>query len=382
MADTPGSGNRSKIYSSESTEETKVKDNQNTDPGDKKDIQEGSLRSSVEAKNINGESVQADVFDPNIAKAKLRFYFITTLGLGSALILFPIFSGIMQIVIATGMMVFYYFLGANFIKYPNTRAVFADSMYYLGFLFTFVALVGAMMRINSSNYDIELIIGQMGPALVTTVVGMSVRIYLTQFEAITDEPEAEAASALGQLAGNLIEALNTINSTTQANAKLMKDFQEKTNEQLQNFTARLNAIDTTSFEKNFTQLTQSISSLSAETNSLSGQVNQARTTITNVDSEFKDLKPSLDNLKTNIDTMEIFQSDINKLDSKIDETTESFEKVSNSLQNKLGVAAQQVNQSATNISNHLGKTEVEIKGLSKTLKETVTGVVEFLSRQK
>jgi len=222
----------------------------------------------------------------------------------------------------------------------------------------------------------------MGPALVTTVVGMAVRIYLTQFEAITDEPEAEAASALGQLAGNLIEALNTINSTSQANAKLMKDFQEKTNEQLQNFTARLNAIDTTSLERNFNQLTQSISSLSSESNSLSGQVKQARSTITNVDAEFKDLKPSLDNLKSNIDTMETFQSDINELDSKIDETTKSFEKISNNLQNKVGVAAQQVNQSVTNISNQLGKTDEEIKGLGKTLKETVTGVVEFLSRQK
>lgn len=382
MADTAGRRNRTKISSSGSTDKTIEKDNKNKDTGKKKVNQKGSQRSSVEAKDIDGASAQTDIFEPNAAKAKLRFYFITILGLGSALILFPIFSGVMQIAIATGMMVVYYLLGAKFIIYPNTRAVFADSMYYLGFLFTFVALVGAMMRINSSNYDIELIIGQMGPALVTTVVGMAVRIYLTQFEAITDEPEAEAASALGQLAGNLIEALNTINSTSQANAKLMKDFQENTNEQLQNFTARLNAIDTDSLERNFAQLAQSISSLSVKTNDLSSQVNQARSTITDVDSEFKGLKPSLDNLKSNIDTMETFQSDINELDSKIDETTESFEKVSNNLQNKVGVAAQQVNQSVTNISNHIGKTEEEIKGLSKTLKETVTGVVEFLSRQR
>lgn len=382
MADTAGKRSRTKINSSGTKEKTEVKDSKKTDLGEKKNAEKGSSRPSIEAKDIDGESIKPDIFEPNTAKAKLRFYFITILALGSALILFPIFSGVMQIVIATGMMVVYYFLGAKFIKYPNSRAVFADSMYYLGFLFTFVALVGAMMRINSSNYDIELIIGQMGPALVTTVVGMAVRIYLTQFEAITDEPEAEAASALGQLAGNLIEALNTINTTSQANAKLMKDFQEKTNEQLQNFTARLNAIDTTSLERNFNQLTQSISSLSTESNSLSGQVKQARSTITNVDAEFKDLKPSLDNLKSNIDTMETFQSDINELDSKIDETTKSFEKISNNLQNKVGVAAQQVNQSVTNISNQLGKTDEEIKGLGKTLKETVTGVVEFLSRQK
>ena len=68
----------------------------------------------------------------------------------------------------------YYFLGNKFAKYPNTRAVFGDSMYYLGFLFTFVALVAAMMNISEES-EVDAIIAQMGPALITTVIGMAVR---------------------------------------------------------------------------------------------------------------------------------------------------------------------------------------------------------------
>ena len=60
-----------------------------------------------------------------------------------------------------------------------------------GIFITFVALVVAMMSLASlegKKFEIETIIGQMGPALITTVVGMA-RIYLTQFDAINDEPK-------------------------------------------------------------------------------------------------------------------------------------------------------------------------------------------------
>ena len=45
----------------------------------------------------------------------------------------------------------------------------------------------------------------MGPALITTVIGIAFRIYFTQFDPITDEPETETVNTLGVLSSNLIK---------------------------------------------------------------------------------------------------------------------------------------------------------------------------------
>ena len=55
---------------------------------------------------------------------------------------------------------------------------------------------------ETGSFSAKAIIGQIGPALATTVVGMAVRIYITQFDAITSEPETEIFSGLGELSNN------------------------------------------------------------------------------------------------------------------------------------------------------------------------------------
>ena len=107
-------------------------------------------------------------------------------------------------------------------------------MYYLGFLFTFVALVAAMMNISEES-EVDTIIAQMGPALITTVIGMAVRIYLTQFDAITTEPETEAMNSLGLLSANLIDALDALNKTSEQNRLAIDAMQERSAAQMESF---------------------------------------------------------------------------------------------------------------------------------------------------
>ena len=99
----------------------------------------------------------------------------------------------------------FYLLGNKYTKTQVVRAVFADSLYYLGFLFTFVALVAALISID--GFKADDIVGKMGPALVTTVVGMAARIYLTQFDAITSEPQQEVLDNIGELSSNLVDSV-------------------------------------------------------------------------------------------------------------------------------------------------------------------------------
>ena len=70
----------------------------------------------------------------------------------------------------------------NAVKEIRTANVlFADSVYYMGFLFTFVTLVFA---ITTNNIEFDVIINQMGVALSTTVIGMFVRVMLSHFDGI------------------------------------------------------------------------------------------------------------------------------------------------------------------------------------------------------
>ena len=124
--------------------------------------------------------------------------------------------------------------------------MFADSMYYLGFLFTFVALVAAMMSLASlegKKFEIETIIGQVGPALITTVVGMTVRIYLTQFDAITDEPETEILNLVGKMTSRLIPALEQLEEVIKTNQEVMERHQKNSEEQIIRFAQSLEGLN-------------------------------------------------------------------------------------------------------------------------------------------
>ena len=113
---------------------------------------------SLSEKNLT-ENKNQNYFDPNSTKNKLRYYFLITLIFGSLLILFPFFSGIVQIILASLLMGFIGFL-KKLCKFTCYKSCFADSIYYLGFLFTFVALIASMV-FEDENFNIELIIGQM-----------------------------------------------------------------------------------------------------------------------------------------------------------------------------------------------------------------------------
>ena len=71
--------------------------------------------------------------------------------------------------------------------------VFADSFYYLGFLFIVALLISLL---DLSDTDPLAIIGQMGPALASTIYGMLIRIYLTQFDAVVTEPDQDILAGL------------------------------------------------------------------------------------------------------------------------------------------------------------------------------------------
>lgn len=320
------------------------------------------------------------IYDPNLAKRSLRLYFLITLVAGSLIILFPFTTGIMNMVIASGLMAFYFFLGNKFAKYPNTRAVFGDSMYYLGFLFTFVALVAAMMGISEES-EVDVIIAQMGPALITTVIGMAVRIYLTQFDAITTEPETEAMNSLGLLSANLIDALDALNKTSEQNRLAIDAMQERSAAQMESFATRLSAIDTERITRRFDDLAKAIESLTFASQELKERAERSKITTGDIEQSLNNLQGSADRVTTQLRNVENFEGDLSLLRERVNTTTESFKTFSERLENRVGNSASEINNSVVGLARDLSKTEDEIRNLASNLREAVSEVVEFLNRR-
>ena len=63
---------------------------------------------------------------------------------------------------------------------------FADSVYYLGFLLTLVALVVSLYFYQGDTLDSGVLVSNFSLALLTTIFGLTVRIYVNNFQIDTD----------------------------------------------------------------------------------------------------------------------------------------------------------------------------------------------------
>lgn len=61
------------------------------------------------------------------------------------------------------------------------KEAFADSIYYMGFLLTLVSLAAALFYLRNENPELGLLVSKFGLALITTIVGLAVRVALVNF---------------------------------------------------------------------------------------------------------------------------------------------------------------------------------------------------------
>lgn len=79
-------------------------------------------------------------------------------------------------------------IGARHIRSTGLTEQFADSVYYLGFLFTLVALMVSLMAFRTEQVEFQQLVANFALALVTTIFGLAARIVLVNFE-----PSAEGS---------------------------------------------------------------------------------------------------------------------------------------------------------------------------------------------
>ena len=112
-----------------------------------------------------------------------RRLFVVALAVGSVSMAFGIvFEGwvsvCMTVLMPLTMMAFYAWASYRADASSVLTTEFADSLYYLGFLFTLVALGCSLLSIDtaSSGAAIDGVIYRFGVALLTTIVGLAARI--------------------------------------------------------------------------------------------------------------------------------------------------------------------------------------------------------------
>ncbi|ODR84591.1 hypothetical protein [Shewanella xiamenensis] len=157
------------------------------------------------------------------------------------------------------------------------RAVAGDSCYYLGFIFTLVSLIASLWLISdvpdSGQVNFSQIVSSFGVALVTTVIGLIMRLVITSFDIETkqrqEQIERDIEQSLETFKGQIDVLVSTVTSsvinvsakTEQAiidtlqnyeavNTNVLKSFESTFNESQQKFetavdklTIKLNSIE-------------------------------------------------------------------------------------------------------------------------------------------
>ena len=116
----------------------------------------------------------------SLVKLDYRNIFVLTFVLGTIFIVLgwllddPYY--IWGVVLPVLCMLAYSFLG--FIEENNEAVLeqFADSIYYLGFLLTLVALIVSLISFSKADYSLKGVGSRFGIALITTVIGLFLSI--------------------------------------------------------------------------------------------------------------------------------------------------------------------------------------------------------------
>ncbi len=211
------------------------------------------------------------------------------------------------------------------------QEVVADAIYYLGFLYTFMALLVGFLS-SVGNVAALNIIELIGVALMTTVVGLAIRIYLVHFQRLDLNEEQEIRQSVVQSMGLLNREIND-------SIEHIKNLRE---ESVGNLTGTIDDIQNS--------ITNSLQDFQV---GLEDQLNNVRSTVTeqmniNLSNQMENLnliaKESVQNLSNVTATL---ASRINDIDipqdivtARIDSALENFRNQSN----MLGMEVQEVNR--------------------------------------
>lgn len=151
--------------------------------------------------------------EPELNNERLRWYFIAATCIGSAGIILglptrsaPLVSAVLTIGVPLAAMALYLVAAYHHDPLNFSTHQFADSVYYIGFLLTLISMIVSLFALAtplSGELELGGVVSRFGVALATTVVGLMIRIYLTNFRITIDDSVGRTEAALSKAGANL-----------------------------------------------------------------------------------------------------------------------------------------------------------------------------------
>jgi hypothetical protein len=124
-------------------------------------------------------------------------------------------------------------------KYKLREDKAADNLYFLGFLFTVGALIISLLKFSrdsNPNAAVEnnplVVVEDLGIALVTTLVGLLLRVFLSQLRRDPEEIEEEVRLSLTEAADRVSTDIQATAEIVESASLLTKQVMEESNERL------------------------------------------------------------------------------------------------------------------------------------------------------
>ena len=90
-------------------------------------------------------------------------------------------------------------------------SVIGDSFYYLGFIFTLVALVASLVSLSANeSVDMNSVVGSFGAALITTIIGLIARLVVTSFSVQVKERRERLENEIERSLASFSEHLESL----------------------------------------------------------------------------------------------------------------------------------------------------------------------------
>lgn len=251
------------------------------------------------------------------------------------------------------------------------KTLIGDSYYYLGFIFTLLALVASLLTLGDGEVSIGAVVGSFGAALLTTIIGLIARLIITTFstesadrrERLEQEIERSLdrfTSQVEVMTSKVIASVTKISSETDASMNKTLDFQKETQER---FTDVLENVSS-SFELSIRRVNAKLEGIEINPEIISSSVASSFEIISaKLTKVLEDQEKLNGALKTGLSHVEGFS------DSAERAVSSHLTQSSDALSELMSKQAEQYSQSLGEISNSILMSFGDVKDIKSSLEE-------------
>ena len=331
------------------------------------------------------ESEPKIITDREVTKSALQKRFIIFFILGTICMLaFNKFDAhpLTSVLFLLGIMTAYLGTSLKYAKSLVAKEHFADSFYYMGFIFTFVALTIAMYNLGTATDEtasntLDTVLAQIGIALTTTIYGLLVRVIMIQFNPILSDPDDDILSNIGELANSMEDLAKNFNRSLNTSTSKVQSFHTNLTKDLEKFTETLKSNHNDMLDNTLNKINHNLSNFDKTTSLLNSKIEIFADNMQKLDVKaFGDGMPNLSESLTNL------SSSLSHIETSLQSMTQSLQSSSNDLKqlsnsvSTLNLNAQnagenfnELNSSASNANSNFSSTNTEYQNLSHNIEE-------------